>query len=168
MNDELLARLLDRSTALSDDDLAAVAADPELRLRLATLLAVDEDLDRVLSPERVDFSNRVQRLLRAPRNSGFAKRVVRRNRRESLRFLPWALAAAAGLAIALFWPERVTPPPPTPLAAQEWTAEVAQRVTLDRGQVLDLEPGAQARVTDDGSLTLAAGALTAVVPPLRP
>ena len=75
MNDELLARLLDRSLALSDDDLAAVAANPELRLRLATLLAVDEDLDRVLSPERVDFTNRVQRLLRAPRNSGFAKRV---------------------------------------------------------------------------------------------
>ena len=177
MNDELLARLLDRSAALSDVDLAAVAADPELRLRLATLLAVDEDLDRVLSPERVDFPNRVQRLLRAPRSSGFAKRVVRRNRREPLRFLPWALVAAAGLAIALFWPERATPPPAppapltpltplTPLLAREWTAEVAQRVTLDRGQVLDLEPGARARVADDGSLALTGGALMAVVPPL--
>ena len=162
MSDDLLARALDRHAPLSPGDLTALAADPELRARLATLLAFDDDLDRVLSPERADFANRMQRVVNRPKTNRFRREVASRARRQSpwRRYLPVGLGLAASFMVALLVWLR-----PGPSAIRAWSPTATEQVTLAQGQRLTFAAGARAHLAEHDMLVLETGTVTAEVPP---
>ncbi len=164
MSDEVLARALDRHAALRPEDLAVLAADPELRARLATLLAFDNDLDRVLSPERADFVNRLQRVLQRPHTNRFRRHVASLARRQSQwrRYLPVGLGLAACLMVALLLVSRRS----GPATIRAWSPTVTEQVTLAQGQQLTFASGARAHLAEHDMLVLETGTVTAEVPPI--
>lgn len=187
-DDDLFARLADRSALLTDDDVAAARAlfarDPAAAERLVGHWRLDDELSRCLDPGRHDFANRLHTAIR---NSGSSARFVQRvrwaARRQQRRFPSIRLVAiAAGLLLAftLTWRIATAPAPAVPapavatvLAAHGWIERAGTRVPLAERRVRDLLAGD--RLVSDGAevtiryadgtvIDLVDGALLTVLP----
>jgi len=193
MDDALLAQAITTPETLTIADLealdAALAADAQLRRRLADHRWLDERCSRLLHPHRADFSARVHSALEdAATGPRFMRRVRSAIRPGWVRQSRWLLPLAAALVVgvALGWaqlggapavanpiaPPAVTWRSPDGTLSRDALHQVQADTSLHlddgHGSLIQVDGPAQLHLAADGALALTGGQLRAELVPGAP